>query len=124
MKMSSKTCAALTMTAFLASGSSAFAWQAPAVQPAPTSQHDAATEMDTVTGELVQVDPDAMTLTIKSADDTSWTFRYNSDTELSGGQSGVAGLATEAGTLVTVYFEADAADDESVRTAKKIEMDE
>lgn len=78
-----------------------------------------------MTGELEQVDPDAMTIIITDANDKSWTFRYTSETEVTGAQSGVAGLATKAGTLVTVHFEADDDDDdEGVRVATKIVMDE
>jgi Cu/Ag efflux protein CusF len=81
----------------------------PAAQAAPASSAE---------GELVKVDADAKTLSIKSADGKEMQFTYTEATEVSGARGGVAGLATKAGSKVTVQFtEAGGA-----KTATKIEV--
>jgi hypothetical protein len=108
MKRITTTFATFALTAAIATTPSAFAVQDPAPRPmpderpAPTEQYRQAA---TATGELTGVDPDEMTITLKGPDGKAWSFRYNEDTEVSGAQSGVAGLATHTGTVVTVHFE-------------------
>ena len=123
MKKLNPTLAAFTMTALLTGGSTAWALQDPAPEPAP-QQAPAPQEDDqqtqTATGELVSVDTDAMTITLKGADDQDWTFRYTAQTEIVGAQDGVSGLATKAGSNVIVYFEGEG----DARTAKKIKFTE
>jgi len=94
---------------------------APAPAPAPmTSEPRAArAKAESVKGELVKVDADAKKLTIKGTDGIETEFAYSDATEVAGG-SGVAGLATKAGTRVTVHFKADM----GTKTATKIEVDE
>jgi hypothetical protein len=70
------------------------------------------------TGELVKVDAVAKKLTIKGADGIETDFAYSDATEVAGGQDGVAGLATKAGTKVTVHFKSDM----GTKTATKIEV--
>lgn len=122
MKRITTTFAAFAMTAALTGTPSAWAMQDPAPRPlpeerpAPTEYRQAAM----ATGELTSVDPDEMTITLKGPDGKAWSFRYNEDTEVSGAQQGVAGLATRTGTIVTVHFEGEG--DE--RMATKIEVAE
>ena len=73
-----------------------------------------------VTGKLMKVDPDAMTLTIKSADDTEHTFRYADSTKVVGAEEQISGLATKTGQLVTVHFIQGAGD---TRIATKVKFD-
>jgi Cu/Ag efflux protein CusF len=119
MKRITSTFTAFAITTALIGTPSAFAMQDPAPQPAPERQEQRQ-QATTATGELTSVDPEAMTLTIKAADGKAWTFRYTADTEVSGAQAGVAGLATQAGTVVTVHFEGE----DEARTATKIEVAE
>ena len=58
----------------------------------------------TAKGELVKVDADAKTITIKGADGVETEFAYTATTEVKGGRDGVAGLATKSGSKVTVHF--------------------
>lgn len=55
-------------------------------------------------GELVKVDPDAKTLSIKMAGGAEMLFRYNDQTTVTGGEKTVAGLATMSGAQVTVSY--------------------
>ena len=71
-------------------------------------------------GELVKVDAEAKKITIKSADGKETDYAYSATTEVTGGQDGVAGLATKAGTKVTVHFKSDM----GTKTATKIEVAE
>ena len=73
---------------------------------------------ETVKGELVKVDADAKSITIKGADGVETQFAYNDTTEVAGGRDGVAGLATKAGSKVTVHFSGTGA----TKTATKIEV--
>jgi hypothetical protein len=91
--------------------------QAPAPMPEPRAAR--AEKAEKVKGELVKVDDAAKKLTIKSADGIETEFAYSDATEVAGG-TGIAGLATKAGTKVTVHFKSDA----GVKTATKIEVDD
>ena len=124
MKRITTAFAAFAMTAALTGSPSAWAFQDPAPQPAPEQQRPAEPEQyrqaSTATGELIEVDPEAMTLTLKGPDGKPWSFRYTEDTEVAGADEGVAGLATEKGTIVTVHFEGEG----EQRVATKIEVAE
>jgi Cu/Ag efflux protein CusF len=74
-------------------------------QPAAPAEQEA-TEQETLMaeGELVSVDTEAKTLTIKKADGSEMQFSYSDATEISGAQDEAAGLATEAGSQVTVHY--------------------
>jgi len=129
MKRITSTFAAIALTASFAAAP-AFAVQDPAPQPAPEQQQPAPEQQQpapapadvaaaaTATGELTKVDPDAMTITIEDVEGKEWTFRYTADTEVAGDTAGMAGLATQAGTTVTVHFEGEG----DARTATKIEV--
>jgi hypothetical protein len=71
-------------------------------QPAEKAKEPAAQQ--TMRGELTKVDVDAKMITIKSADGTETQFTYTDDTEVSGAQKNVAGLATQTGSQVTVRY--------------------
>jgi hypothetical protein len=105
--------------------------QSPSPSPAPSPQtpppaatapaqagESRAARADKATGELVKVDAVAKKLTIKGADGIETDFAYSDATEVAGGQDGVAGLATKAGTKVTVHFKSDM----GTKTATKIEV--
>ena len=80
---------------------------ASAQDPAPAAPAEQeATEQDTrmAEGELVSVDTDTQTLTIRKADGSEMQFSYSDATEISGAQEEAAGLATEAGSQVTVHY--------------------
>jgi 3-oxoacyl-(acyl-carrier-protein) synthase len=70
-------------------------------QPAEKAK-DAAVQ--TMRGELTKVDVDAKMISIKSADGTETQFTYTDDTEVTGAQKNVAGLATQTGWRVTVTY--------------------
>jgi Cu/Ag efflux protein CusF len=73
-----------------------------------------------VKGEVVKVDSEAKKITIKGADGVETVFAYTDATEVTGGQSGMAGLATQTGAKVTVHFKSDM----GTKTATKIEVDD
>jgi hypothetical protein len=56
-----------------------------------------------IQGDLVKVDTEAKTLTVKVADGAEVQFAYNDKTEISGAK-GAAGLAMMKDTRVTVHF--------------------
>ena len=89
----------------------------PPHRPAQAGESRAA-KADKAKGELVKVDADAKNITIKGADGIETGFAYSDATEVAGGRDGVAGLATKAGTKVTVHFKSDA----GTKTATKIEV--
>lgn len=100
-------------------------------EPAPTQDDqqrpqidmrtDAAAEKTMVTGRLVRVSTDEMTIVIKGADDQEHEFRYTDNTKVVGAQEQVSGLSTKAGSLVTVHFTQGTGD---TRIATKVLFDE
>jgi hypothetical protein len=85
---------------------------------APDTQAPAQAQTQTAKGELLQVDTEKMTLSIKSADGAELDFAYNSQTEIIGAQKGVQGLATAAGSKVTVSYTMSG----ETKTATKVEV--
>jgi hypothetical protein len=71
-----------------------------------------------VQGELLGVDTENGTLTVRTSADTELKFHYTEDTEVTGAQEGMAGLATIDGSTVTVYYVTDG----DRHTAVKIEV--
>ena len=112
-----RTLFALSATALLAAPSFALAQDPPppAAQERPAAQ---AASAASVQGELVKVDADAKSLTIKAADGKDMQFTYNEQTEVAGARDGVAGLATKAGSKVTVQF----TEKDGAKIATKIEV--
>ena len=72
-------------------------------QPATLQQQQPATAAR-ASGELVRVDTSAKTLSVKIAGGTEMLFTYSEATKVTGGDQGVAGLATKSGAKVTVHF--------------------
>ena len=66
-------------------------------------------------GELTKVDAAAKTLSVKTPKG-EMEFRYNDQTQISGAEGGVEGLATQSGAPVKVHFDA------ASKTATKIEV--
>ena len=106
------TTTAVAFTAFL--GASLAAQQPqpspnPQTEPAPapqlrTEQPDR-TKADTpLKGELIKVDTTAKMLTIKTAAGKTEMVAYNDDTKVTGAQTGIAGLANQSNSKVTVKF--------------------
>jgi hypothetical protein len=91
---------------------------APGAQP-PAAQEPAARAMN-ASGELVKVDTDANTISIKGAGGAEQLFSYNDQTEVTGGREGVAGLATKAGSRVTIEYK----DEAGSKLATKIQVEE
>jgi YD repeat-containing protein len=55
-------------------------------------------------GQLLKVDANARTVAIRTAEGTQMQFTYTEDTKVTGAGESVSGLATMAGTEVTVHF--------------------
>jgi hypothetical protein len=66
-------------------------------------------------GELVKVDAAAKSLWVKTAKG-EMEFKYNDQTQISGAEGGVEGLATQSGAPVKVHFDA------ATKTASRIEV--
>ena len=110
------TATAVTLTAFL--GSSLAAQQPspnpipapsptqaqPAPQPAPQPRAEQAKADASLKGELVKVDTTLKMLTIKTAEGKTEMVAYNDATLVTGAESGIAGLANQSNTKVTVKF--------------------
>jgi len=106
------TTTALAFTAFL--GTSLAAQQpqpsptpAPDPSPAPqlrAAQPDQAKTDTSLKGELVKVDTTAKMLTVKAKDGKTEMVAYNESTRVTGAQTGIAGLANQPNTKVTVKF--------------------
>lgn len=84
-------------------------------------EDDAKAEAKSMTGHLVRVDTDGMAIYIKNADDKEQRFRYTDATKVVGAQEQISGLATKAGSLVTVHYTQGAGD---VLLATKVQFDE
>jgi hypothetical protein len=89
----------------------------PPSQPAKPMQAEKA-PATTLQGDLLSVDPEAKTVTIKPASGADQVFKYGDDTKVIGGDKGVAGLATMKGSKVTVTFKTEGRD----RIATQIEV--
>jgi hypothetical protein len=95
--------------------------QAPAPAPgtsAGDTKADKSAKAQTLKGELVKVDADAKTITVKGADGVETEFAYTATTNVPGGSEGVSGLATKSGSKVTVHY----TNDMGKKTATKIEL--
>ena len=76
--------------------------QPPSAQQPPPSQQPPAAQQ--ASGELVRVDTNAKTLSIKTSSGSDMVFTYSDATKVTGGEQNVAGLATKSGAKVTVHF--------------------
>jgi hypothetical protein len=89
----------------------------PTAAPMP-QENPSAGKSQTVKGELVSVDDAAKSITIKDDTGAEVKFTYDDKTDVSGAKEGVAGLATKAGSKVTVKFKEEGAS----KLATKIEV--
>jgi hypothetical protein len=109
------TISALAFTAFI--GGSLAAQQpqpTPTPNPNPTADPRPAPQLRTeqpapkadasLKGELVKVDTTAKMLTIRTDDGKTEMVSYNEATKVTGAQTGIAGLANQPNTKVTVKF--------------------
>jgi hypothetical protein len=92
--------------------------QPPAAAPMPSDPAGPSAKSQTAKGELVSVDDVAKSITIKDDKGAEQKFTYDDKTDVSGGREGVAGLATRAGSKVTVKYTDGAAG----KLATKIEV--
>ena len=99
----------------------AFAAFRPAIQAQadPTAMSGQTREEKIAQGELIKVDTDHMTLTIKNVAGDEIEFHYNSDTKVEGSTNGVQGLSTQTGTRLTIHYKEQSEDD---KLATKIEI--
>ena len=67
-------------------------------------------------GELTKVDATDKTISVKSSKGKEVAFRYTDETQVSGAEGGIEGLATKSGTHVRVHFDA------ATKTASQIEV--
>ena len=72
-------------------------------QPGQQPGRDQAQQESIARGELVSVDTNAKTLSVRT-DKTDMQFIYDDRTEVTGAKEGVAGLASVKGSQVTVHF--------------------
>lgn len=87
--------------------------------PAPMPQEQSASaKTQTAKGELVSVDDAAKSITIKDETGAELKFAYDTKTDVSGAKEGIAGLATRAGSKVTVKYK----DEAGSKLATKIEV--
>jgi hypothetical protein len=77
-----------------------------------------AQESRSIQGELIQVDTDAQTLVVRGEDGMPMQFQYTDETEVSGAQDSIAGLASEQNARVTVHF----TEEDGARKATRIEV--
>jgi hypothetical protein len=90
----------------------------PSSPAAPMPSDSPSAKSQTVKGELVSVDDVAKSITVKDDKGAEQKFTYDDKTDVSGAREGVAGLATRAGSKVTVKFTDGAAG----KLATKIEV--
>jgi NADH dehydrogenase FAD-containing subunit len=81
---------------------------APQTPAQPRAQQDMTANV--VEGQLQSVDATAKTIVVKTAAGKEEKLSYDDTTKVTGGQSGIAGLANSKGTDVTVKFRGTGAD--------------
>jgi Cu/Ag efflux protein CusF len=84
---------------------------------APPAQAQAP-QQASLDGELRAVDADKKLITVAPKEGAEKQFSYTDQTEVKGGQGGVAGLATMKGVQVTVHYTTEG----KTSTAKMIEI--
>jgi len=108
MHFNTKTIATTTLACALLA-SMPFALEAGQASPgAAPPQAEQAPVLSTAQGELVAVDAKEKILSVKTTNG-DMEFRYDDDTKVTGGQKGVAGLATMSGTPVGIRYRQDGA---------------
>ena len=79
-------------------------WVAPTLAQEAAPPKDAAPKVEIAMGALVRVDTSAKTLSVRPEKGDPMVFTYTDATKVSGAGDSVAGLASMAGTSVTVHF--------------------
>jgi hypothetical protein len=80
------------------------AWAIPALAQQVPAQQTAAQQESVARGELVRVDAKAKTIEIRAGQAAPMRFSYNDATKVTGAEEGLAGLATMAGSQLTVHY--------------------
>lgn len=75
------------------------------IEPAPLESQESPSQM--VEGTLTRVDPNAMSITIRTTDGSERRFTYSDRTLVSGADGNVEGLATKSGARVRVWYTAE-----------------
>jgi len=107
MHFNTKTIATTTLACALLA-SMPYALEAGQAPPGAAPPQVQAPALSTAQGELVAVDAKEKILAIKTTNG-DMEFRYDDDTKVTGGQKGVAGLATMSGTPVGIQYRKDGA---------------
>ena len=88
--------------------------QRPPEQTQPEQREEA--QAAPIRGQLVSVNTDTKSLTVKPENGAEVTFQYDDSTEITGAKDGAAGLATMTDRDVTVHFREDATSKMKVAT--------
>lgn len=86
---------------------------------APSQAPQEGTEL-IATGQLIRINPDNRTVTIRQADNTEKQFVYDDNTMLRGTQDGVQGLSNGRPTMVAVHYTQDAQSGQNLVTIIEI----
>jgi hypothetical protein len=79
--------------------------QQPGQQQPGQQQPPGQTQQESIArGELLSVNVDAKTLSVRTAEKTEMQFTYDDRTQVTGAKEGAAGLASMKGSQVTVHF--------------------
>ena len=70
----------------------------------PTQQPPAQAAEKTFQGQLTKVDANAKSITVKGTGDTEMTFEYSDQTQVTGSEKNVQGLAGKTGTELKVTY--------------------
>ena len=115
---------ALASSLLLAGASSTAQAQdpAPPQDKAPAAPQEKAKDpaaAKSIAGELVKVDTEKKTLSVKMSDGAEWAFDYTSQTEITGANKGEQGLATAEGSKVVVTY--TTSDDKKIATKVEVQ---
>jgi hypothetical protein len=91
---------------------------AAAQEQAPAQGQEAPAQEAAIRGQLVEVDAEAMTISVRTEQGAVERVRYNEQTQVTGAQDSVAGLASASEARVTVQVEGEG----DARTATVIEV--
>lgn len=111
MKSTKRTFVILAALAVLFIASAQASPQSQGAQPSAPAQSALAQSAAPLSaeGELVDVDTKGNMITIKTTTAPEMKFKYDDTTKVTGGQKGVAGLATMKGSQITVQYKKDGA---------------
>jgi hypothetical protein len=84
----------------------------------PAAQPERQKDPAPITGELLALDSEAKSFTVKTDADAEMKFSYTEETEIVGADKGTSGLATMSGAAVTVHYTFHG----TANTATKIEV--